>query len=144
MVQVPIEASELGVVGAGSLGCCSKHLISKDVNVLVDVLVWQASGMKDDMGVGNSGKIGAHGSAKFRKGCAEQAQRSSHTVSLCSPRGPGARAKGRRSEHAWQGGLESQSPRQPSKSTPGDGVSTDIASLKVLGEKAPEQHQFPP
>ena len=47
------------------LGSSSKHLISKDVNVLVDVLVWQASGMRLDMGVGHTGKIGAHGSAKF-------------------------------------------------------------------------------
>ena len=65
MVQVPIEASELGVVGAGPLGCCGKHLISEDVNMLVNVLVWQASGMKNDMGVGHTGKIMAHSSTKF-------------------------------------------------------------------------------
>ena len=57
MLHVPIEALELSLVGAGSLGCSSKHLISKDVNVLVDVLVWQASGMKYDMGVGHTSKI---------------------------------------------------------------------------------------
>ena len=44
----------------------------------------------------------------------------------------------------WQGGLKGQSPRQPRKGIPGDGVATDIACQRVLGEEAPEQHKFPP
>ena len=65
MLHVPMEALELSVVGAGSLCSSSKHLISKDVNVLMDMLVWEASGIKLDVGVGHTGETGAHGSEKF-------------------------------------------------------------------------------
>ena len=65
MVQVPVKAAELGVISASPLGSSCKHLIGQDINMLVDMLVWQASGMELDVGVGHTGKIGAHVSAKF-------------------------------------------------------------------------------
>ena len=45
MVHVPIEALELSVVGAGSLCSSSKHLIRKDINMSLDLLVRHPSGM---------------------------------------------------------------------------------------------------
>ena len=51
---------------------------------------------------------------------------------------------GRGRKHGWKRGLKGQSPRQPSKAIPGEGVATDGASLGVLGEEAPEQHKFSP
>ena len=47
-------------------------------------------------------------------------------------------------QHGWERGLKGQSPRQPSKAIPGKGVTTDGASLRVLGEEAPEQHKLSP
>ena len=46
------------------------------------------------------------------------------------------------SKHGWKRGLKGQSPRQPSKAIPGEGVTTDGATLGVLGEEAPEEHKF--
>ena len=76
MIQVPIEAAELGVVGAGPFGCCGKHLISKDVNMLVNVLVWKASGMRMIWGWATQAKLG------------RVAARNSESAVQSRPRGP--------------------------------------------------------
>ena len=85
LVHVPVEAVELGIVCSGALGTSGEPLKGKNVDMPVNMLVWQARGVEDDVGVGCAGKVRAHGSPKFRKCSAQQAQGSSDTVSLGSP-----------------------------------------------------------
>ena len=110
----------------------------------VEVLVWQAGGMEDDVGEGSAGKVRTQGSAKFGKRSAEQAQGSSDTVSLRSPSRSGTSAKRRRSRHAWQRRVKGQRPWQLSMGIARDSILTKRSSLRMFSEKAPKQHQLPP
>ena len=67
MEHISIEALELSIISAGSLGCSGEHFEGEDINMPVDVLVRQAGGMEDDMGEGSAGKVRPHGSAEFGK-----------------------------------------------------------------------------
>ena len=58
---------ELGIVCSGALGSSGEHLKGKNIDMPVDVLVWQAGGMENAMGEGCAGKVRPNGSAKFRK-----------------------------------------------------------------------------
>ena len=112
--------------------------------MLVDMLVWQASGVEYDMGVGHAGKVRVHASAKLGERSTKQAQGANDTVSLRSPSRSAPSARGRRCRHAWQGRIKGQRPRQLSMGISSDGICTKCGSLRMLGEKAPKKHQLPP
>ena len=63
----------------------------------VNMLVWQAGCMENDVGESSARKVRPHGSAKFRERIAQQPQRSSDTVRLHSQSRSGSCAQRRRS-----------------------------------------------
>ena len=83
--------------------------------MFANMLMWWVRGVEGDMWVGDACEIWAHSSAKLRQGCAEQAQRTSHTVRLCCPGGPGARAKGGAASMDGKGASRVKAPGNPAR-----------------------------